>query len=413
MTWLTTLRDNPFSPALSLLAVRPSPRTPESGQGKAAPSKQPAQEGTSSSTGAANDREERKMQQYMRQIEESQAKEARKKKMQELKQEREASDPCKCGRARSKKLPRPLATGGPRCNQCLPLLPQRGPPELRDAPVFRPTEEEFADPMQYIRSIQEEFFAFGICRIQPPASWQPPTSFHWRKAQEEEEESKAAAAGNGEAHQGAAGEKAEAEGGGRLGAEGKGEGEEAAPEVQRQGSAAQGEEYQPITDDNDFFARLQTVKARRAAPGQPHCTPFTCSFVPRYAKYTIAQLRELDAALREEVWPELGGALPAAEDVEAWFWEGLASEAEARILYSSDLEGTAFPDAGTYGEHAWSLQKLANHERSLLRFVEYSIPGVNTPMLYFGMLFSMFCWHVEDNYMYSISYLHEGAPKTW
>jgi hypothetical protein len=34
-------------------------------------------------------------------------------------------------------------------------------------------------------------------------------------------------------------------------------------------------------------------------------------------------------------------------------------------------------------------------------------------MLYFGMLFSMFCWHVEDNYMYSVSYLHEGAPKTW
>eukprot|EP00962_Isochrysis_galbana_P030141 scaffold9749_cov39-Isochrysis_galbana.AAC.1 len=35
------------------------------------------------------------------------------------------------------------------------------------------------------------------------------------------------------------------------------------------------------------------------------------------------------------------------------------------------------------------------HDRSLLRFVNYDIPGVNTPMLYFGMLFSMFCWHVE------------------
>ena len=34
-------------------------------------------------------------------------------------------------------------------------------------------------------------------------------------------------------------------------------------------------------------------------------------------------------------------------------------------------------------------------------------------MLYFGMLFSMFCWHVEDNYMYSVSYLHAGSPKTW
>ena len=58
------------------------------------------------------------------------------------------------------------------------------------------------------------------------------------------------------------------------------------------------------------------------------------------------------------------------------------SRLQARILYSSDLEGTAFPEAGKYGEHAWSLRKLANHERSLLRFVEYTIPGVNTPMLY-------------------------------
>ena len=50
----------------------------------------------------------------------------------------------------------------------------------------------------------------------------------------------------------------------------------------------------------------QTVRLRRTVPKQQHCTPFTCSFVPRYAKYTIAQLRALDAALREEVWPGVG-----------------------------------------------------------------------------------------------------------
>ena len=68
-------------------------------------------------------------------------------------------------------------------------------------------------------------------------------------------------------------------------------------------------------------------------------------------------------------------------------------------------------DGPTARDARWSLQQIASHDASLLRFVRYDIPGVNTPMLYFGMLFAMFCWHVEDSHMYSISYLHEGAPR--
>ncbi|XP_041348681.1 lysine-specific demethylase 5A-like isoform X2 [Gigantopelta aegis] len=45
------------------------------------------------------------------------------------------------------------------------------PPE---APVFTPTEEEFADPLAYVEKIQPIAIKSGICRIKPPPDWQPP-----------------------------------------------------------------------------------------------------------------------------------------------------------------------------------------------------------------------------------------------
>jgi histone demethylase JARID1 len=43
--------------------------------------------------------------------------------------------------------------------------------DIPEAPVFRPTMEEFQDPIKYIDKILPQAEKFGICRIIPPPGW--------------------------------------------------------------------------------------------------------------------------------------------------------------------------------------------------------------------------------------------------
>jgi len=45
---------------------------------------------------------------------------------------------------------------------------------LKDCPEYYPTTEQFADPMEYIKSIADEAKEYGICKIVPPSDWKMP-----------------------------------------------------------------------------------------------------------------------------------------------------------------------------------------------------------------------------------------------
>ncbi|KAK4489652.1 hypothetical protein RD792_005464 [Penstemon davidsonii] len=89
----------------------------------------------------------------------------------------------------------------------------------------------------------------------------------------------------------------------------------------------------------------------------------------------------------------------------------LNSSSERRDSVSTgDMEGSS---GWKLSNSAWNLQVIARSPGSLTRFMPDDIPGVTSPMVYIGMLFSWFAWHVEDHELHSLNFLHMGSPKTW
>ena len=120
--------------------------------------------------------------------------------------------------------------------------------------------------------------------------------------------------------------------------------------------------------------------------------------------------REMDDEIDEEAFKDFDYRLDNLEEwtaercaeLEDRYWKSLMNN---NPMYGADMPGSLFDD----DTKVWNVAKLPN----LLDLLNAPIPGVNTAYLYLGMWKATFAWHLEDVDLYSINYIHFGAPKQW
>ncbi|KAM3402978.1 hypothetical protein ACQJBY_006642 [Aegilops geniculata] len=156
-----------------------------------------------------------------------------------------------------------------------------------------------------------------------------------------------------------------------------------------------------------FMTRVQPLRLAEWAEDD------TVTFFMSGRKYTFRDYERMANKVFSKKYSS-ASCLPARY-VEEEFWREISSGKMDFVEYACDVDGSAFSSSprDQLGKSNWNLKNFSRLPSSVLRLLQTPIPGVTDPMLYIGMLFSMFAWHVEDHYLYSINYHHCGAFKTW
>ncbi|PNT78184.1 hypothetical protein BRADI_1g74997v3 [Brachypodium distachyon] len=263
---------------------------------------------------------------------------------------------------------------------------------LPRAPEYRPTESEFADPIAFLSRVEREAAAYGICKVIPP--YQRPSRryvfAHLNRSLVSSDAPKPAAS----------------------------DAPNSAPSPSPAAAAV-------------FTTRHQELGTARRGRPPPQVLKQVWQSGERY---TLEQFEAKSRAFSKTHLSGLRDPTPLA--VESLFWKASADR-PIYIEYANDVPGSGFAasaqsrrlkkrkresvpvDEGekTTGwklsSSPWNLQAIARAPGSLTRFMPDDVPGVTSPMVYIGMLFSWFAWHIEDHELHSLNFLHTGAPKTW
>ena len=276
----------------------------------------------------------------------------------------------------------------------------------KTAPEFHPSEAEFADPMRYIRSVVRDVAPYGIAKIVPPPGWRCPFALRAddvhieTKLQYINRLGEGVPYGDGRTFAGEAAYRAMAD-------EFRGAWE----------ARMRDAELDPSLDADweRMYWRLVEGVVQEAVQVEYGNDISTEKFGSAFPTRNGVGGSTVPTAAA----PAPGGAAgapPSTDPLKIKVRRPLA-------VYPGQPRPPAAPPAPTpaptdpahlrYADSPWSLVNLPFAHGSLLRFSRDRINGINVPWLYFGMTFSTFSWHVEDNWLYSINYHHKGHTKTW
>lgn len=230
---------------------------------------------------------------------------------------------------------------------------------IEEAPIFHPTAAEFKlGPINYIAKIRSQAEKYGICKIVPPKSFKPP--------------------------------------------------------------------FAVDPDCFEFTPRTQRLNELEASVRTKlNYTEFGFSLSQK--RYTLSEFTQMANEFKKDYFKRDTTQVPLAQ-VENEYWRLVSSLHDSvSVEYGADLHcnefGSGFPTRATrdllddsqleYIDHPWNLNNTPVAEGSVFKYINTNISGMIIPWMYVGMCFSTFCWHNEDHWTYSISYLHHGEPKTW
>ncbi|CAJ2628378.1 unnamed protein product [Trifolium pratense] len=308
-------------------------------------------------------------------------------------------------------LPKGVIRGCPDCPSCQKVIAKWRPeealrPHLEDAPVFYPTEEEFQDTLKYISSIRSRAEPYGICRIVPPQSWKPPCPLKEKSIWEGSKFATRVQRIDKLQNRNSGTKKSRIQNNLKR---------------KRRRCTRMGVDNGTESDPNAVFCEVERFGFE---PGPE----FTLETFKRYAdEFKVKYFRNDNLSHPSANTTIVSGTSePSVENIEGEYWRMVESPTEEiEVLYGADLEtgvfGSGFPINSSqvsdsnqqYIKSGWNLNNFARLPGSLLSYETSDISGVVVPWLYLGMCFSSFCWHVEDHHLYSLNYMHWGAPKMW